>query len=128
MRTKIPEFVVNVSRSFLDDFSLDGGRTECYGLFICRLEDEHFVAVNNQRGQRWQEEFRSLQTAALWLRGHKVLNYTNDLCDGLTGERIPDVAERVKAETERERERQEQDRQNRRTRICEGVRACGKGK
>ena len=120
---KIPSFVTNVSRAFLDDFSLDGGRTECFGLFICRLEDEHFVAVNNQRGQRWQEEFRSLQTAMLWLQGHMVLNYTNDLCDGLTGERIPDVAERVKAEVERERERQEQDRRILRTRICAGLQA-----
>ena len=117
MRTKIPDFVVNVSRAFLDDFSLDGGRTECFGLFICRLEDEHYVAVNNTRGLRWQEEFRSLQTASLWLRGHTVLNYTNDLCNGMTGERIPDVAERVKAESERERERQEQDRRSMGERI-----------
>lgn len=122
------KFIERVSPAFLETLSLDGGRTECRGYFLCKLGDEHYAAVNNFMGQRWREEFRSLQTAALWLRGHKVLNYTNDLCDGLTGERIPDVAERVKAETERERERQEQDRQNRRTRICEGVRACGKGR
>lgn len=120
---KIPNFVTNVSRAFLDDFSLDGGKTECLGLFLCRLDDEHFAAVNNTRGQRWREDFRTMKTATLWLQGHTVLNIANECCDGLTGEKIPDVAERVKAELERERERKEQDRRGFRERVCAGVQA-----
>lgn len=120
---KIPNFVTNVSRAFLDDFSLDGGKTECLGLFLCRLDDEHFAAVNNTWGQRWREDFRTMKTATLWLQGHMVLNIANECCDGLTGEKIPDVAERVKAELEREREREEQDRRSLRARIRAGVQA-----
>lgn len=95
------KFIERVSPAFLETLSLDGGRTECRGYFLCRLGDEHYAAVNNFMGQRWREEFRTEQTACLWLNEHMVLNINNELCDGLTGEKIPDVAERVRAELER---------------------------
>ena len=77
---------------------MDGGRTESKGLFLCYAADEHFIAVNNERGQRWREEFKTEQTARLWLNGHMVLNMNNELCNGLTGEKDPDIAEKVRAE------------------------------
>ena len=98
---RIPTFIQAVSRGFLDNYSLDGGKTECYGLFLCRLEEEHYIAVNNSPAQRMKEEFRSPKTACLWLQGHTVLNYYNQLCNGLTGEKILEAAERVRAEIER---------------------------
>lgn len=100
---RVPEFIQAVSRAFLTEFSLDGGKTECFGLFLCRIADEHYAAVNNLTGQRRREDFRTERTARLWLGGHLVLNIDNELCDGLTGEKIPDAAERVRAELERER-------------------------
>ena len=102
---RVPHFIEEVSRAFLECFSLDGGKTECYGYFLCRLEEEHYAAVNNSMGKRIREDFRTKQTACLWLNEHRVLNINNELCDGLTGERIPDAAERVREEIEREHNR-----------------------
>lgn len=95
-------FIQTVSPGFLDCYSLDGGKTECYGYFLCHLDDEHWAAIDNSMGKRHREDFQTMQTACLWLNGHLVLNINNELCDGVTRERIPDVAERVRAEIERE--------------------------
>ena len=46
---RVPNFIQQVSRAFLDDFSLDG-KTECYGYFLCRIDDDHWAAVNNSIG------------------------------------------------------------------------------
>lgn len=101
MRESPPVSIVEVSRGFLDTLSLDGGETECLGLFICRRGEELYTAVNNQWGQKWREDFRTRQTACLWLQGHMCLNFNNELCNGETGEKILDVAERVRKESER---------------------------
>lgn len=98
-----PKYIENVSLGFLDELSLDGGRTECFGRFLCRVEEERYIAVNNKRGNKLREEFKSRRTAALWLSGHLCLNIRNELCDGMTGKKILDVAERVRKEIERER-------------------------
>jgi hypothetical protein len=95
-----PVSIVEVSRGFLDTLSLDGGETECFGLFVCRIEEERYAAINNRWGQRWREDFRTRQTACLWLQGHMCLNYHNELCNGETGEKVLDVAERVRKEIE----------------------------
>ena len=97
---RVLKFIQTVSKAFLDEFSLDG-QTECFGYFICRISDEHYAAVNNSVGQRAREDFQNKDTAYLWLRGHLVLNIHNELCDGLTGKKIPDAAERVRRESER---------------------------
>ena len=101
-RQSQPDYIEQVSCGFLDTLLLDGGKTECRGRFLCHAGDEYYIAVNNTLGQRWRQEFRNLTTAALWLRGHWCLNIRNELCDGLTGEIIYDIAERVRAESERE--------------------------
>lgn len=103
MRESPPVSIVEVSRGFRDTLSLDGGETECFGLFVCRIDEERYTAINNRWGQRWREDFRTRQTACLWLQGHMCLNIDNVLCDGETGEEIRDVAERVRAESERRR-------------------------
>lgn len=97
----IPSHITVVSRAFLTDLSLDGGRTKCTGLFLCYLGEEDYCAVNNSWGQDWRMRFRNYRTACLWLDGHMCLNIHNELCDGETGETIYDVAERVRAESER---------------------------
>ena len=93
--------IQTAGRDFLRDFSVDG--TECFGFFLCKLDDEHYAAVNNSGGQRKREDFHTKKTAILWLNGHLVLNIDNVLCDGMTGKQIPDAAERVRKEIERER-------------------------
>lgn len=103
LRESPPVSIVDVSVGFLDTLSLDGGETECLGLFICRGGEEFYTAMNNQYGQRWREDFRTRRTACLWLQGHMCLNHNNELCNGETGEKILDVAERVRAESERDR-------------------------
>lgn len=99
---KGPDYIELVAPVFLETLSWDGGETECRGLFLARIADDRYVAVNNKLGQRWREEFQSKTTACQWLRGHLCLNIDNILCNGLTGERIPDVAERVRKEIGRE--------------------------
>lgn len=68
------------------------------GLFIIPLckNDESYIAVNNLEGRRWIEKFQSKVAAIYWLRGHWCLNIKNELCDGSTGEKILDIAERVR--------------------------------
>lgn len=95
-------YIEAVPLEFIETLSLDGGETECHGLFLARAEDERWIAVNNTFGQRWREDFQSMRAARLWLQGHWCLNIDNILCDGLTGERILDVAERVRRQNARE--------------------------
>lgn len=101
----IPSHITVVSRGFLPTLSLDGGRTQSKGLFLCYLGEEDYCAVNNSRGQDWRERFRNYRTACLWLQGHICLNIRNELVDGTTGETIYDVAERVRAESERNKQK-----------------------
>lgn len=98
--SEIPTFITAASRAFIDTLSFDGGVTESFGLFICYMGEEDYVAVNNKWGQKWRQRFRTSRTACLWLQGHTCLNKFNELCDGSTGEIIYDIAERVRAESE----------------------------
>ena len=96
-------FIEQVSRAFLDTFSLDGGETEVLGKFLCRDSDEHWIAVNNEGGRRIRQDFQTKAAAIAWLRGNLCLNIRNELCDGEAGKILYDVAERVRAESERRR-------------------------
>lgn len=69
------------------------------GLYIITLDvknGESYLAVNNLDGRRWIEKFQNRTTAILWLRGHWCLNIKNELCDGTTGKKISDIADRVR--------------------------------
>lgn len=100
----LPSYIQEVSPAFIDRLSFGDGEPPMRGMFFASVlgpDGEYHIAVNNAQGQGWREEFVSQRTAILWLRGHRVLNRQNQLCDGKTGERILDIAEKVRAETER---------------------------
>ena len=82
----------SVSEAFLSHLDEEDG------LFIVTLygNGEAYLAVNNLDGRRWIEKFQNRTTAIYWLLGHWCLNINNELCDGTTGKKIPDIADKVR--------------------------------
>lgn len=87
----------SVPEGYLPSFTLDGENEE-EGLFLITQtrQDVCYIAVNNLDGRRWVEKFQNRTTAIYWLLGYWVLNIDNELCDGTTGKKIYDIADRVR--------------------------------
>lgn len=66
------------------------------GHYISEVEDNRWLAFNVGKDFFWSEVFHTRRTALRWLEGKWVLNINNQLCDGSTGERILDIAEKVR--------------------------------
>ena len=102
-------YIQEVSLAFLDSLQPGKGDINCLGLYFCPVIDDngeyYYIAMNNEQGELWREEFQSARTAYKWLRGYWCLNRQNVLCDGATGKRIFDIAAKVQEEIRKENER-----------------------